>query len=100
MTRAIRIRAEAEAELEGAAAWYESKLPGLGVDFVAVVEEAFERIVQNPEQFAQWREDRTYRKCVLRRFPYLVFFTADQNVVLVMAVAHARRRPGYWLDPR
>lgn len=99
MTRAVRIRAEAEAELSAAAAWYESKLPGLGVDFVAVVEEALERIGRNPEQYAQWRDDRSYRRCVLRRFPYVVFFTAANESILVMAVAHARRRPGYWLDP-
>ena len=99
MTRAVRIRAEAEAELAGAAAWYESKRVGLGADFVAVVEEAFERISRNPEHYAQWHEDRLYRKCVLRRFPYVVFFTEDDEKVLVMAVAHSRRRPGYWLDP-
>lgn len=81
-----------------AAAWYEAQKTGLGADLLAVVDEAFERIVANPKSYAHWREDRPYRRCVVPRFPYVVFFTVEEQSILVVAVAHARRRPGYWID--
>jgi len=78
--------------------WYESREKGLGVEFVALVDEAFRRIADSPERWPLWREGRPYRKKVVRRFPYTVFFTTDGESATVLAVAHQRRRPGYWVD--
>ncbi len=76
--------------------WYESRRRGLGVEFVAVLDEAFERIAQRSEAGALWRSDRSYRKWIVRRFPYNVFYEVGEAVTVV-AVAHQRRRPGYWI---
>lgn len=100
MKRTLRVLPEAEAELQSAASWYEERRRGLGVELIAVVDSAFQSVLENPEAHATWRPDRPYRKCSLRRFPYVVFFRLDSTTVEVVAVAHAKRRPGYWLDRR
>lgn len=98
MKRTLRVLPEAEAELRSAAIWYEEKRPGLGIEFIAVVDRAFESILESPEACPVWRTDRPYRKHFLRRFPYVVFLGIDAATVEIIAVAHAKRRPGYWLD--
>ena len=95
--RELRVFPEAETELAEAAEWYESKRAGLGVELVAVIDRAFHEIQDAPLVCAQWVPDRPFRKKVLTRFPYVVFFRVDEHVVEVVAVAHAKRRPGYWL---
>src|SRR5947209_17260624 len=96
--RSLRVLPEAEEELAAAAEWYESKRAGLGVELVAIVDRAFDAIKDAPFAYAQWRADRPYRQVLLTRFPYVVFFRIDGDAIEIMAVAHAKRRPGYWLD--
>ena len=97
MTRLGRILPDAEDEVARGAAWYESKRHGLGVEFVATIDEAINRIADSPDAYPRWRDDRSYRKCVVRRFPHLVFYDVEAGEVVVVAVAHAKRKPGYWL---
>ncbi len=87
---------EAEEELAEAAEWYEKRRAGLGLELVAVVDSALEAIAGAPLSHPLWRSDRPYRKKVLQRFPYVLFFSCEDNVVVVVAIAHAKRRPGYW----
>jgi plasmid stabilization system protein ParE len=93
----LRVLPEAEEELTEAALWYESKRPGLGVELIAAADRAFDQMLEAPLSCAVWRADRPYRAKVLSRFPYVVFFRVDGEVAEVVAVAHAKRRPGYWL---
>ena len=95
---ALRVLPEAEEELAEAARWYETKRVGLGVELVAIVDGAFEKILDAPLLHPPWRRDRPYRRATLTRFPYVIFFRLDGEVVEVVAVAHAKRRPGYWVD--
>ena len=95
--RTLRVLPEAEEELAQAAEWYESKRAGLGVELVAIVDRAFDEIRDAPLSFALWRSDRPYRRKILKRFPYVVFFRAESDTIEVVAVAHAKRRPGFWL---
>ncbi|MDB4278307.1 type II toxin-antitoxin system RelE/ParE family toxin [Deltaproteobacteria bacterium] len=98
MKRTLRVLPDAEAELQSAAIWYEEKRRGLGIEFVAVVDQALQSILDNPEACPVWRTDRPYRKRSLKRFPYVVFYCLDSATVEIVAVAHAKRRPGYWLE--
>jgi plasmid stabilization system protein ParE len=98
--RTLRVLPEAEEEIAHTAEWYESKRPGLGVEMVAVIEAAFEQIVDAPLACAVWRRGRPYREKIVERFPYIIFFTIDDAVVEVVAVAHTKRKPGYWLERR
>jgi plasmid stabilization system protein ParE len=96
LTRRLRIASEAEAEVAAAALWYESKRAGLGAEFVAAVDAGLERILDGPAAFPLWRQGVPYRRSLLARFPFVVFFVLSEDDVEVVAVAHAKRRPGYW----
>ena len=61
-------------------------------------DEPLERVGDGPLAFPVWKADTPYRRCVVERFPFVVFFTASPTAILVLAVAHVKRRPGYWLD--
>jgi plasmid stabilization system protein ParE len=98
MKRTLRVLPDAEMELQSAALWYEDKRRGLGVEFVALVDRALQSILENPEGCPKWRADRQYRQRPLKRFPFMVFFRLDPGTVEIVALAHAKRRPGYWLD--
>lgn len=92
----VKLLSPARAEIRAAMRWYESRQKGLGLEFVAVLDEALEAIAARPEAAPLWRPDRAWRKWVVRRFPYLVLFEVGPDFVTVIAVAHQRRRPGYW----
>ena len=98
MSYELRILPEAEAELMAAAEWYESRQPGLGVAFVEAVGRALEGLIEVPQTNPLWRRGYPYRRHVMRRFPYTIIFTVTEELSIeVTAIAHARRKPGYWL---
>jgi toxin ParE1/3/4 len=86
---------EAEAEFRAAASYYEGQRPGLGDQFAAEVERCVQRIARMPQAFPRHGSTRL-RKCLLARFPYTIFFLELDDRIWVAAVAHQRRRPGYW----
>lgn len=92
---------EAEAELRAAALWYEDRRVGLGSEFITDLFALLERVATSPKSFPVWPGTRSstepIRKVVMSRFPYLVAFEAHQDFVLLLAVAHSKRRPLYWL---
>lgn len=94
MTRRVRFRPEAEAELLESRAWYEERQPGLGATFAAVVESAIEQIVETPLAYP-WVRGAT-RRAILRRFPYAVYFQVLPEEVVILAVIHGRRHPRRW----
>jgi|GEM_PF-2344583 len=85
-------------DLEEAVIWLESKAE-LGGDLVECVEEAVSRIRRNPLAF---RIDRKMdaRRCLVRRFPYVLYFDYDRalNRVFVYVLAHASRKPAFWKE--
>lgn len=94
-----RYHREAREELTAAAEWYEARRSGLGVAFVAEVTRAVESIREHPEMWPCWQGLKTrvpVRKFVLQRFPFALPYLVHENSVVVLAVAHGRRRPGYW----
>jgi plasmid stabilization system protein ParE len=97
LTRPVIVRVEAQQELDEAADWYERRRPGLGVEFVGAIDTALDAIAATPEAWPHWQSGYPYRKYVLRRFPFVVFFTVDSSGIQIVAFAHAKRRPGYWL---
>ena len=86
---------QAKAELEEAAAWYERQRLGLGGKFRSAVEDTIQRIRENPQTGPRYAATR-FRYVLVRRFPYVVFYCEGAHALRVMAVAHGRRRPGYW----
>lgn len=85
---------EADAELEEAAVFYESRLAGLGKSFAAEVERTIALVREFPEAGSQVGTRR--RRVLVARFPYSIVYRQDPDAVVIVAVAHQRRRPGYW----
>ena len=84
----------AREELNEAAAFYEAWVPGLGVVFLDDLEHAIERVRENPRIGAQ--VERGFRLSFLRRFPFSIVYVLRDREIVIAAVAHQRRRPGYW----
>ncbi len=103
MTYAIEVHADAVADLEEAAAWYEAQRRGLGLEFVAEMDRVVANIGEHPLGFSVWNRGDPARRAMASRFPYAMFFDLEPDRIIVMAIAHWRRRPGYWqrrLDSR
>lgn len=92
----VRLLEPAQRELDEAIAWYASQAPGLGDAFLLEAVWAFDLIQRHPQA---WHPiSGTIRRCRMRRFPYGVIYTALDVDLLVLAVAHLHRRPGYWRE--
>jgi len=77
-----------------AARWYEVRELGLGSDFVNELLRTLDAIEREPENVPFLRAP--YRCKRLDRFPYAVIYKVTAQRVYVRAVAHGKRRPGYW----
>lgn len=85
---------DADAELEEAAVFYETRMTGLGKSFAAEVERTISLVRQFPEAGAPDGPGR--RRVVVARFPYSVVYRQVRDAIVIIAVVHQRRRPGYW----
>lgn len=94
----VSVSAEAEAELIDGARHYaaEGGVP-LGLAFIAEFERVLALLAEHPQLGAIWKRRRRFS---LRRFPYSVIYTHDSDALRVIALAHHRRKPGYWTAPR
>ena len=85
---------DAEVELNEAIEWYESREPGLGLDFAAQVHAAIQRALTFPLAWQEMGND--IRRALVHRFPYGVLYVPDQAQMFIIAVMHLHRQPGYW----
>lgn len=88
----------ADIDLRAAIDWYDRRESALGARFEADIYEALERIAENPMAWKRWRDSPIVRVYSLRRFPFYIPYVADRERVIVLAVAHAKREPGYWRE--
>lgn len=85
---------EALEEYEGAALWYVERDWDLALRFIESVEDAIQRILEAPPR---WRViDEDVRRCLTHVFPYGILYTIESDFVLIVAVMHCSREPGYW----
>ena len=85
---------EALEEYREATLYYVERDPALALRFVEAVEDAIRRILESPER---WRVlDEDVRRCLTRVFPYGVLYTIEPDFILIVAVMHCSREPGYW----
>jgi toxin ParE1/3/4 len=92
---------EAVTEMEAAAEWYERRQRGLARRFLDEIERIQEAIVERPASFPRLDLPSVHlsiRRALLYRFPYALVFLDRENDVRVLAVAHTKRRPSYWLN--
>ena len=98
--RQVVLSADAQLELRTAANWYSDREPGLGEEFVLEVDRTLWTLPEGAHRYPIWRAGKPYRKVHVHRFPYVIFFVHDDALVHVLAIAHRRRKPGYWLERR
>lgn len=94
MTRPIRFDPAAQRELNEAAEFYDAEDAGLGDAFLDAIERAFKQIQAFPESSPI--SLGSLRTKVLSAFPFSVIYWVTDDAIVVLAVAHHRRRPGYW----
>ncbi|MDR3456806.1 MAG: type II toxin-antitoxin system RelE/ParE family toxin [Verrucomicrobiae bacterium] len=92
----VEFHPNATAELDAAVGYYEQCAPGLGIDLRKDVETAVQKIQAAPLRCSPYTK-RT-RRFLIRRFSYLVVFLELADKILIVAVAHGKRHPGYWHD--
>jgi plasmid stabilization system protein ParE len=81
-------------ELAAAAEAYESRAPRLGQELIIEARRLIALICAHPQIGKPL--DKVHRRMPMRRFPLLLVYRVDSDLVRVIAVAHRRRRPGYW----
>ena len=87
---------QARQELREAVAYYDTQQSGLGDRFLARVHDAIADIEAMPEAYSPL--DGVYRKYGVRPFPYAVIYRVDGDAIVIVAVMHQKRKPGYWHD--
>ena len=85
---------EAEQEMLEAAIYYQSQSLGLGLDYLSEVERAIQAIAESPTTWPVI--DDELRRRLVRRFPFGVLYRIEPQEIVIIAVAHLRRKPGYW----
>ena len=86
----------AEQEMTEAAQFYASRAEHLGAIFLSEVEVALRRICSRPALCPMIRSG--IRRKMLLRFPYAILYREDPDEIVVLAIMHLHRRPGYWKD--
>jgi len=92
--RSVEFHPEAQGELISAAQFYERETEGLGLDFVATVQRAYERLPEFPGSGAPF--GRRLRRLLVPKFPYGLVYRVEPERIYIVAVMHLHRRPGYW----
>ena len=85
----------AQTELDQAFQWYETQQQNLGKQFLNEFDAAIRRIVAYPEAYLLIEKE--IRRCLIKCFPYGVWYGIDADKIIVIAVAHLHRKPDYWI---
>ena len=90
----FRFHPEADEDLIESARYYERQSEGLGDEFLAAVEDTLRRINLFPK--ASPADSKRIRRRLVEGFPYSVVYELENGSVIIFAIAHHSRRPGYW----
>jgi hypothetical protein len=90
----VRLLKDAKEELSAAEIRYDEACEGLGFEFYEAIERAISEIARYP---LRWPKDRiSVRRFLVDRFPYRIFYLVRKSEIVVVAIMHTSRRPGYW----
>jgi plasmid stabilization system protein ParE len=99
VSRRVHFEPEADAEYQQAGVWYEGRRDGLGLEFFDEVDATIRRILEFPRVGAavpRVPPDLPVCRLAVKRFPYHLVYLETAEELRILAVAHDRRRPGYW----
>lgn len=90
----VEFHAEAAREVVDAQTWYEERSLFAASAFLRELSTAVNRIREAPERYP--RAEHGTRRILMERFPFTLYYRTSQDRCIVVAVAHQKRRPGYW----
>ncbi|MGO9307181.1 MAG: type II toxin-antitoxin system RelE/ParE family toxin [Candidatus Korobacteraceae bacterium] len=95
IAKRIEYHEGAIADVKSAVDWYRKRSPKAALDFIEELNRSADTILDAPERWPVGRNDT--RRFLLWRFPFTIIYSEEQSIVTIWAVAHASRRPEYWL---
>jgi len=95
-SRRVDIHPEAIAEAQAANRWYRERSPSAAAAYLAELDLAVAAIAENPEMWPRYVHGT--RRYILHRFPFYLVYRETADRIEIIAVAHGRRKPGYWKD--
>lgn len=87
---------EALQEFKEAAEHYAKCEADLDLRFIKRIHSAITEVVAAPQRWPLYRKD--VRRCLVPPFPYAVLYRVAENEVMIVAIMHCHRKPGYWID--
>jgi plasmid stabilization system protein ParE len=95
-SKPLRFDLQAEQEFLSALAWYQARSFEAASNFESAFYQAIQRIEKTPQRWPVYFGD--FRRYILRQFPFSVVYREFPSEILVFAIAHGSRRPGYWRE--
>ncbi len=92
----VEFHPDATDELDSSANWYAKRSAEAARRFLVAIDLAVSSMTSDPDRFVL--VDDQHRSCSVAKFPFQLIFRHDEDKLFIVAVAHAKRRPGYWLD--
>ena len=92
--RRIHLHPRAADEAEAARIWYAERNPRAAEMFLDELDLAIVRVAENPQRWPQLRGP--FRRYIFSKFPFSLVYRSTPTLIEVVAVAHHRRKPGYW----
>jgi len=93
-SRQVDIHPEAIAEAQAATRWYRERSPSAAAAYLAELDSAVAAIAGNAEIWPRYVHGT--RRYIFRRFPFYLVYRETAARIQIIAVAHGRRKPGYW----
>ena len=93
-SKQFRFHPEAREDFRDAIRWYRARSVVASAEFRRTVSDAIRHVAQAPHRWPKYLHGT--RRFVLDRFPFSVIYLDDPDLVTIIAVAHNKRKPGYW----
>ena len=93
-SRHVTFHPDAEREYLTSLDWYRERSIEAALDFEKEFQHVIARIREAPERWPSY--SAACRRYVFRQFPFSIVYQVFSDEILVVAVAHGHRRPGYW----
>lgn len=93
-SKPFRFHPEAREDFREAILWYRARSAIASMEFRRTVSRAIRNVAQAPGRWPKYLHGT--RRFVIHRFPFSVVYLDDPDLVTIIAVAHSKRKPGYW----
>jgi len=94
MLKKVKFAKEASREFRESVEWYESRVRGLGLRFTDEIDSTIERIRLNPVMYMEVVSN--IRRIQVNKFPFSLFYTTENDTLIILRVFHNKRKPIKW----